>query len=214
MYMIKLRMLIVAAAVALCSALVPNPASAATPVTFAIKGGVTINSLKFNENAFDSDNRTGYTLGGMLQFSTPLGIGFDASVMFTRRSARAISESETQNYEYIDVTVSRNYIEIPLNLRWNLGLPLIGRFVTPYIATGPDFSFLVSDRNVKNAWNNRTFDFAWNFGFGLQIMKKVELGASYGIGLSNSASGESSLYGPVGVDCKNRFWTVTAAWLF
>lgn len=189
-------------------------AVAATPVTFGLKGGVTINSLKFNEDAFAADNRSGYTLGGMMKFSTPLGFGFDASLMFTRRSARAIANYDLKDAGHNDVTVSRSYIEIPVNLRWNLGLPLIGKFVTPYVATGPDFSFLVSDRNVKNAWNNRKFDFAWTFGFGLTIVNKLELGAAYGLGLSNSASGEASLYGPVGVDAKNRFWNVTAAWLF
>ena len=150
----------------------------------------------------------------MMKFSTPLGFGVDASLMFTRRSARAIAEYDLKEAGHNDVTVSRSYIEIPVNLRWNLGLPLVGKFVTPYVATGPDFSFLVSSQNVKNAWDNRKFDFAWTFGFGLTIINKLEIGAAYGLGLSNSASGDSSLYGPIGVDAKNRFWNVTAAWLF
>lgn len=61
-------------------------AKGATPVTFGLKGGVTINSLKFNESAFAADNRSGYTLGGMMKFSTPLGFGVDASLM--SRAAR------------------------------------------------------------------------------------------------------------------------------
>ncbi len=112
------------------------------------------------------------------------------------------------------LNVSRDYIEIPVNFRYNLGLPVIGKFVTPFLTTGPDFSFLISNQNVKNAWNNKKFDVAWNFGFGVKIVDKVELAASYGLGLKDSASGDSSLYGANPVDGKNRFWTVTAAWLF
>lgn len=204
-----------AVALVAISAFASAPAAkGATPVTFGLKGGVTINSLKFNESAFAADNRSGYTLGGMMKFSTPLGFGVDASLMFTRRSARAIADYDLKEAGHNDVTVSRSYIEIPVNLRWNLGLPVVGKFVTTYVATGPDFSFLVSSRNVKNAWDNRKFDFAWTFGFGLTIINKLEIGAAYGLGLSNSASGDSSLYGPIGVDAKNRFWNVTAAWLF
>jgi len=54
---------------------------------------------------------------------------------------------------------------------------------------------------------------AWNFGFGVQLVKKVQLAASYGIGLTKSASGEDSLY-VSGLSSKNRFWTVTAAYMF
>ncbi|MDE5633529.1 MAG: hypothetical protein K2I51_02545, partial [Muribaculaceae bacterium] len=68
-------------------------------------------------------------------------------------------------------------------------------------------------QNVNNAWNQMKFDVAWNFVFGVQIVKKVQLAASYGIGLTKSASGEDALYGS-GLNSKNRFWTVTAAYMF
>ena len=189
-------------------------ARAGSPVRFGVKAGMTINELKFNENAFDSDNRSGFTGGVMMQFVAPIiNIGFDASLMYTHRSTKVMADFGDPE-DNSTVNIGRDYIELPINFRWNIGLPLVGKFVTPFLTTGPDFSFLISSKNVKDAWNNRTFDFAWNFGFGLKIVNKVELAASYGLGINNSASGDTSLYGPVGVDAKNRFWTVTAAWLF
>jgi len=192
-------------------------ADAASPLRFGVKAGVTINEMKFNEDAFSSANRSGFTGGLMMQFIAPvINLGFDASVMYTHRSSRVYSDAEGQadGENFSALNVSRDYIEVPINFRYNLGLPVIGKFVTPFLTTGPDFSFLISNKNVKNAWNNKSFDFAWNFGFGVKIVNRVELAASYGLGLKDSASGDAALYGKNPVDGKNRFWNVTAAWLF
>ena len=194
-------------------------AKAAGPLKFGIKGGVTVNDLKFNEDIFKADNRCGYTIGLMTKFTAPIiNIGFDASVMFTHRVTKVdgltVIGTDMSQQEVYDGSIKSDYIEIPINFRWDIGLPVIGKFVSPSLTTGPDFSFLVSKQNVSNAWNKHTFDFAWNFGFGLMFVNKVQLHASYGLGLNNAASSDSALYGKNLGDGKNRFWSVTAAYLF
>lgn len=194
-------------------------AKAAGPLKFGIKGGVTVNDLKFNEDIFKADNRCGYTIGLMTKFTAPIiNIGFDASVMFTHRVTKVdrltVIGTDMSQQEVYDGSIKSDYIEIPINFRWDIGLPVIGKFVSPFLTTGPDFSFLVSKQNVSNAWNKHTFDFAWNFGFGLMFVNKVQLHASYGLGLNNAASSDSALYGKNLGDGKNRFWSVTAAYLF
>lgn len=201
-------------AIMLCAALVAGvqSASAGGLLRFGVKAGVNVNEMKFNESAFDASNRSGFTGGVTLQFVAPiLNIGVDASVMYTHRQNRIYftEEGETEG-----ITSNSDYIEIPVNFRWNISVPLISKVVTPYLFTGPDFSFLMSNKNVKNAWNNRTFDLGWNFGLGLRFVDHLEIGASYGLGITNSASADNALYGKNLADGKNRFWTITAAWLF
>ncbi len=187
--------------------------SAGSPLRFGVKAGVAINELKFNENAFSSSNRAGFTGGVMLQFIAPIiNIGCDASVMYTHRQNRINFTEEGEATS--GMTVNSDYIEVPINFRWNIGLPIVGKFVTPFLTTGPDFSFLVSNKNVKDAWNKKTFDFAWNFGVGLKLVDRVELAAAYGLGITSNASSDSALYGKNIADGKNRVWTVTAAYLF
>lgn len=185
-------------------------AMAGGPFRFGVKAGVAINDLKFNEEAFSTSNRAGFTGGVTMQFVAPIiNIGCDASVMYTHRQNRINTTlDDTPN-----ITTNADYIEIPINFRWNIGLPIIGKFVSPYLATGPDFSFLMSKKNMKNAWNNKTFDFAWNFGFGLRLVDRVEIGAAYGLGITNATKSDA-LYGGNLTDGKNRVWTVTAAYLF
>ena len=183
---------------------------AGSPVRFGVKAGMTVNKMKFNEDAFSTANRNGYTAGATMQFVAPIiNVGFDASLMFTHRSNNVAFEGSSS-----DVSVNRNYIEIPINFRYNIGLPVVGKVFTPFLTTGPDFSFLVSKKNVKNAWNNKTVDVAWNFGLGVKLFDKVEVAASYGLGIKSSASGDAALYGNNPVSSKNRFWTITAAYLF
>lgn len=195
-------------------------ASALGPFKFGVKAGATVNEFKFNEDMFDSSNRCGFTAGLTTKFVVPVvNLGFDLSLMYTQRSSSVVEnipvvggvEGQTVPNSY---NVTSNYIEIPLNLRYEIGIPLIGKFVVPYLTTGPDFSFLLSKENASNAWDKKKFDFAWNVGFGLLFMQKVQVHASYGFGLNNAASQGKSLYGANLGDAKNRFWSVTAAYYF
>lgn len=191
---------LIACVVALAATL---PASA--QFRFGLKAGGEINKLKFNKEALASDNRGGFTGGIMIDFTAPvIGVGMDASVLYSMRSAEFGATDEHQN---------RSYIDIPINFKWKLSLPAVGKIVAPFVTTGPDFSFLCSKKNFENAWHNRKFDFAWNVGLGVEFFRHLQVAASYGIGITNSASGAESLNGTL-FHGKNRSWTVTAAYLF
>lgn len=198
----SLKSLFVALALVLAAA---APASA--QFRWGIKAGATINKLSFDKEVISSENRTGFTGGLMVEFTAPLiGIGMDASVLYANRSFEY-----SQTVEGVKTTghKTRSYIDIPLNLKYKLGLPGVGKIITPFVTTGPDFSFLCSKKNIENAYKNKSFDFAWNFGLGVQLLNKLQLAANYGLGISNSVSGNDAMY-----DSKNRTWTVTAAFLF
>lgn len=195
--------------VTICAAL---PAQA--QLKFGPKIGMTVNSLHFNESVFDSDNRSGFTGGVMLQFIAPVvNLGFDASVMYVRRNLDATIE---ENGASDRIVSHRDYIEIPINLKYMIGLPAIGKIVSPFVTTGPSFAFLTSGTGINEAFKNKTFDVAWNFGFGLEIVQKVQVAASYGLGLSNSVVDRLSggALNNIDIDGKTRCWTITAAYLF
>ena len=167
---------------------------------WGIKAGVAVNSLKFNKDLGSTDNRAGFTGGLMADFTVPvIGLGFDASVLYASRSV------EFDNGD----SKTRSYIDIPLNLKYRIGLPVVGKVVTPFLTTGPDFSFLLSGKNMGGAIKNKTFDFAWNIGAGIEVLSHVQVADSYGFGITKSASGDNSMFSG-----KNRCWTVTAAYLF
>ncbi len=190
-------------AVVLLAAAAVVPAQA--QFKWGVKAGVAVNSLKFNKDVMSSDNRAGFTGGLMADFTVPVvGVGFDASVLYVSRSVDFTNDDTGEV-----LTKNRSYIDVPINFKYKIGLPIVGKIITPFLTTGPDFSFLLSKENMGEAYSNKKFDFAWNVGAGVQIVNHVQIAASYGFGLTKSASGDKSLY-----TGKNRCWTITAAYLF
>ena len=200
----KLTLIFAVVLLSLCSAM-----PAAAQFRFGIKAGVNVSNLHFDKSTFDSDNRAGFTGGVMAEFTVPLiGVGADLSAMYVRRDAKFMEDNNiTKN--------NRDYIEIPLNLKYKLSLPAISHIIAPFVTTGPSISFLTSRQAVSDVWKNKKASWAWNFGFGVQLVKKFQIAASYGIGLDKAMefTGNSELVNS-GIESKNRYWTVTAAYLF
>ena len=195
-------------------AVVAISTTASAQFSFGPRIGIAVNSLKFNQDVFDGSNRTGFTGGVQAEFMIPaINLGFDASLMYVRRTSDvAVGTDNVKATE----KVSKDYFEIPVNLKYKFGLPVVGSFLSPYIFTGPSFAFLTSGTAVKDAFEAKKFDVSWNFGFGLQLFRKVQVAASYGLGLSKSIVNKaiSGYEGGNIVNGKNRFWTITAAYLF
>ena len=75
-------------------------------------------------------------------------------------------------------------------------------------------AFLTSRKAVNSFLKNKSCDVAWNFGFGVELFSKVQVAASYGLGLTKSLEAVGVMDNGVDIDGKNRYWTVTAAYLF
>lgn len=205
----KITCLIIVAVIGFASSI-----PAAAQLKFGLKAGVAVNSLKFESDGvsktFDADNRAGFTGGAMLEFTAPvLGVGFDASVMYVHRTVNKGVLDEIENFD-----ASRDYIDIPLNVKWKVSIPVVAKVIKPYIATGPSFAFLVSKNDFKEFIKQKKCDISWNFGFGVELLSHVQVGASYGIGLTKALETVKVVEGMPTIEGKNRYWTITAAYLF
>ncbi len=212
-----IRLLLAAIVLAACS----FSASAGEIFRFGPRIGTEVNSMRLNSDVFNSDNRAGFTGGLMMEVNVPLvGIAFDLSVMYVHRlnnnSLKAgASDSPDQNSMLTaDSYIKRDYIEIPLNFKYKIGLPIVGKVVSPYLFTGPSFAFLASKRHINEAYKNKAFDVAWNFGVGLQLFTHLQVGASYGLGITKTVEKVSSITAGPEITGRKNYWTVTAAWLF
>lgn len=173
--------------------------------------GITVNQLHLDKKIYDAENRTGFTGGLMAEFTVPIiGIGVDASVMYVRREGvnKVIDDGKT-----IVEKNNRNYIGVPINLKWKIGIPAVGHIITPFLTTGPEFDFLCSKSTIKDM-KRKKCDVSWNFGLGVELLKHVQVAASYGFGINNAVKFVDSEFDSVDVKGKDRFWTITAAYLF
>lgn len=204
----KLLKRVIAVAVVAVMAMAP----AAAQVRFGVKAGVALSSLHFNKKILnditDGDNRAGFTGGVMCEVQVPVvGLCVDGSLLYAHRSTELKGSSSNEVFK-------RDYIDIPINLKYKFNIVGISNFFAPFVFTGPDFAILVGDKE-QNGYKSKTLNTSWNVGLGAEILKHVQISATYGFGISKALEyvGVSNNSNE-GINGKDRYWTVTAAYLF
>lgn len=183
-------------------ALVAIPAK--SQIKFGIKGGVNISSVHFSKEVVSSDNVTGFNIGPMLEVMTPvMGIGFDAAILYSQKGVGVKGNNKD---------IKNDYIDVPVNLKWKFGLPIIKGFLT----AGPYVGFRVGGNKiwdipgaVGNQLEAKSFNAGLNFGAGIELIKHLQVGFNYGLGLTDDYSASK-----IDLNGKNRGWSITAAVLF
>ena len=184
--------------IAMCIAMA-MPAQA--QIHFGVKGGLNLSKASFSnvsEN-FKKDNFTGFFIGPMAEFNIPIvGLGVDASLLFAQRGIKVSEGNE-------DFTVKQNGIDIPVNLKYTIGL---GRLLGIYVAAGPDFFF---DFKKKVYVDRKKAQVALNLGAGVKLLKHLQVGVTYQLPMGDSFTWKNA---GDAIGAKNKTWQVSAAYLF
>ena len=174
-------------------------------VRFGVKGGITINELKWDKNILSSENKAGFTGGLMLEVGLPVvGLGIDGSVLYAHR----------ENEMYMDgKKLKRDYIDFTINVKYKIQIQAISKIFAPFVSTGPDFALLLSDSDTGD-FKTRKWNTSWNVGFGAELFRKLQIHANYGIGLTKAFEYINKEVESTTVKGKDKYWTITAAYLF
>ncbi len=187
----------------LASAAVPTDAK----VKFGVKGGLNISSVHLNKDILKTDNVTGFQIGPMMEATVPLvGVGMDIAVLYSQKGTGvALTDG-------VSADVKTDYIDVPLNLKWKFGLPI----VKGYFAAGPYVGFRIGGDKVWDIPGNvvgqveaKSFGAGLNFGAGVELISHLQVGINYTLGLTDNYSVKK-----LDLNAKNRGWGVTAAFLF
>lgn len=180
-------------------------------VKLGVKGGLNITNMSLNSDIVSSSNRTGFFIGPTLKFTLPVvGLGIDAAALYDQREAKSN-----------DKTIKTQNINIPINLRYIIGL---GSIAGIYFAAGPQFGFNVGNKNIENnvnttttTWNFKDSNFSINLGTGVMLLKHLEIGANYNIvcGKTGDVTVKKAT-DSVTSTSKNRSnaWQISAAYYF
>lgn len=201
------------------------PQSAKAQFRWGPRIGFNATTMHFNKDLFDSDNRMGFTGGLTMEVGIPMtGLCVEASLLYVHAKTRVTVEKNAAgliappdyNGDAQDIQTSsrlrnRDYFSIPVNLKYKLQIPGVSKIICPYVFTGPDFAFLASKKRIGNAFKNKGIDVSWDFGFGLQLISRLQIGASYSVGITKAVESMSNIDG-YKIEGRNRFWTVTATW--
>ena len=172
--------------------------------------GVNINRFTTSgSELFSADNRSGFTGGLMAKFTVPvIGVGVDLSVMYARRSAEmTISDTQVDKVNY-------DYIAIPPHLRYDTSLPIVGKFISPALFTGPNFAFRCS-KDIVNNFKANKYNVGWDFGVAVTLINHIQIAGAYTLGINKAIN-----YIPTvdvqdsGIKGRTSGWTISAAYLF
>lgn len=197
----------------------------AQKLTFGLKAGVNLTSISLNESVGENwKNKAGFHVGPTIKLALPIaGLTVDASALYDHRSATA-SMYELTNVGYVPIenTVKQQSIQIPINVRYGIGL---GSVANLFAFVGPQFGFNVGEKHQaiwKDAaeWTLRSSNFSANFGLGVTLLKHVQVTANYNlpfgktgeIEFSDVVNGVKQVYGKS--DAKANAWQISAAYFF
>lgn len=122
-------------------------------------------------------NKCGWYIGPKAMINLPIGLGIDAALEYSQRDLEINDESEKYRT-----------IEIPVNIRYNIGL---GSKAGIYVATGPQFGFALDNMKWSNLGSGGNFsrsnlNTTWNVGAGVRLLGKLEIGIGYNFAMGNT----------------------------
>jgi hypothetical protein len=196
--------------------------SAQAQFSWGIKGGLNLNKADFEDatNNVKPENFTGFFIGPMAEITIPIiGLGVDGSLLY---SQTGLSYSVENGFS-TDKTLKSHSIEIPVNLKYSLGL---GKLASVYAAAGPQFAFALSQDDWKSDMENYTSkplkksQLSLNLGLGVKLLGHLQAGATYNIPLGDTADFDGYEFGD-GTEtliklgtAKNKTWKIHVAYIF
>ena len=176
--------------------------------SWGIQAGLNMSNVSVKDAADNVggaiESRTGFFVGPTVKFSLPIvGLGIDASALYDQREGKAGDE-----------TVKAQSIQIPINLRYGIGL---GSVAEVFAFAGPQFGFKLSgDKNYGVAdWTLKSSTFSANIGIGATVLSKLQAKLNYNIALGTTGEFESVSQTVKQVaDAKFNAWQVSLAYFF
>ena len=138
----------------------------------------------------------------MAEFNIPIvGLGVDAALLFAQRGIKVSEGNE-------DYTVKQNGIDIPVNLKYTIGL---GSLAGIYLAAGPDFYFdFAGNKTIEGVkTDKKKAEVGINVGAGVKLLNHLQVGDNYNIPLGDTAKFEGT-----DASYKTKTWQVSVAYIF
>ena len=208
--------------------------AAQAELRFGIKAGANISNFIANEESpkldFSNASLANFTGGAVMEWIVWGGLGFDAGVMYTAKGTEYKVGDDILSDIYSEVLGTEtlmkatvHYIEVPINLKYRLEIPVVKDIIIPFVYAGPSFAFKVGqavqfgDKPLEDTKVDfSSVDYALNVGLGVEVIKHLNVAAQYGWGMGKVADTDMEILGQKieGLDMRSGVWTVTVGWMF
>jgi hypothetical protein len=188
---------------------------------FGIKAGVNMaNEIasvgKSNFSDGLKNSLTGFQFGVVYQLMPKKsGFGGEIEAILTQKGSSI--DSTNHVYTIAQGYKEMTYFEVPLNLRYRKMIGFIGIYGFAGLYGGYELSSITVDE-ITNIVDNGTYtsfidhlDYGYNVGLGIELFKKVQLGATFSQGIKNIVTSNSVL--PLSISTTNRVFSVNLIYI-
>lgn len=168
-------------------------------------GGSIADSKLSDAPGFGIKNKSGFSGGLVLEYQNPkCGFAADIAAQYTRYSASLTANDGAKGY------FGRDFIEIPIHLKYKFWLKQSKYLFAPLVYTGPSAMFRLTHGGSR-PMATHTVQPGWDVGIGFDAINFLQITAGYRFALTNAASAFPQA--PEGKFRPNG-WTVSATLLF
>lgn len=188
---------------------------AAAQFSYGLKAGANLAqkpSTEINELKENLKGGTGWFVGPNVKYViSAIGLGVEADVLYSQTKLEVAGQS-----------IMSQSIDIPLYLRFEISLPLVKKFLEPFIAVGPQFGWNIGDKEItldylknedysKYTLNNS--DISFNIGAGVTMFKHLQVHCNYNLALGKTAEIKNFDATEV-MELKTSKWQLSLAYIF
>ena len=188
-------------------------APAFAQLNFGVKACMNLSSKP--RSIDDAKGKTGFFIGPTAKLMLPIvGLGIEGNLLYSQSSSELGGED-----------ITRRSIEVPIYLRYELSLPVVNKFLEPFVAVGPQFGWTMGDGDESwkesgkevAKWEYKKSNLSLNLGAGATVLNHIQLHINYNIALGNTGEWKENTAGQ-GLDyikgTKVNTWQVSAAYIF
>ena len=99
------------------------------------------------------------------------------------------------------------------NFSNKLSIVGLNNVLAPMAFIGPNFAFLAHESRQER-WDNRSVVTSFDLGFGVELLRHLQLSACYSMGLNRALKQVGLKGNEQDIDGRDRTWTIAAAYLF
>ena len=194
------RLVILAGMIILCAV------SSSAQLRYGFRFGGTFADARLkNAPDYSFVNRSGFSGGIDFEYQSPLsGLAADIALLYTRYNTRLKCNGDDAR------SFGRNFIEVPLHLKYKFWLPSFHNLVGPMVYTGPSLFFRL-DNNHDMPIATKAVQPGWDVGVGFDIVNFIQITGGYRFGLGNNLK---NLSGCPDAKMFTNGWNVAATFLF
>ena len=198
-------------------------APAASQINWGIKAGV--NSAEKPSNLGDMKTTVkgdqGWFVGPMVKATLPIvGLGVEANLLYSQTNTEIGSE-----------TIKSKCVDLPVYLRYELSLPVVNKFLEPFVAAGPQWSWNIGDKTFSltdmlpdggqealSQYTLRSSNLSLNLGLGAVVLNHVQLHVNYNIALGSTSEYSDPTQAALNLATKSKSktntWQFSLAYIF